>query len=286
MRGHPDHYARWLQKPHQAVRALLARLPFWLSEFLIFGFKQAWACLFGGIMLGLIIVTKWLWNPAWPLARYDFLFFAAIAVQASFIALKLESWEEAKVIAIFHVVGTVMEIFKTHVGSWVYPEANFFRIGGVPLFTGFMYACVGSYMARAIRVFDMRFIHHPPLWQVGALALAIYINFFTHHYVMDMRYALFAAAFAIWWRTRIEFTVDQKTYWMPLLLAAFLTSFFIWVAENIGTYTGTWLYPGQSVWRPVSWGKMGAWYLLMIISFALVCIVHPPNRKREPLNGN
>ncbi|MGL4495376.1 MAG: DUF817 domain-containing protein, partial [Beijerinckiaceae bacterium] len=254
MRGHPEHYAGWLRGAHQRVRGLLERLPLWLSEFLIFGFKQAWACLFGGIMLGLIIVTKMIWNPAWPLARYDFLFFAAIAVQMSFIALKLESWEEARVIAVFHVVGTVMEIFKTHVGSWVYPEANFFRIGGVPLFTGFMYACVGSYMARAIRIFDMRFIHHPPLWQVGFLALAIYINFFTHHYVLDVRLALFAAAVLIWWRTRIEFTIDKRTYWMPLLLAAFLTSFFIWVAENIGTYTGTWLYPGQKIWRPVSLG--------------------------------
>ncbi|MGL4323713.1 MAG: DUF817 family protein, partial [Beijerinckiaceae bacterium] len=80
-------------------------------------------------------------------------------------------------------------------------------------------------------------------------------------------------------------TIDKRTYWMPLLLAAFLTSFFIWVAENIGTYTGTWLYPGQTTWRPVSLGKMGAWYLLMIISFALVCLVHPPNRERERLNG-
>ena len=267
-----------MQASHQAVRALLARLPFWLSEFLIFGFKQAWACLFGGVMLGLIIVTKMVWNPAWPLARYDFLFFAAIAVQLSFIAAKLESWEEAKVIAIFHIVGTVMEIFKTHVGSWVYPEPNLFRIGGVPLFTGFMYACVGSYMARAIRVFDMRFINHPPLWQLWLLAGAIYVNFFSHHYVMDMRYGLFAAAFMIWWRTRIEFTVDKRTYWMPLLLAALLTSFFIWIAENIGTYTGTWLYPGQKVWRLVSLQKMGAWYLLMIVSFALVAIVHPPGK--------
>ena len=42
-------------------------------------------------------------------------------------------------IAIFHVVGTAMEVFKTAVGSWIYPGDAFFRIGGVPLFTGFMY---------------------------------------------------------------------------------------------------------------------------------------------------
>jgi len=30
------------------------------------------------------------------------------------------TFEEAKVILVFHIVGTVMEVFKTHVGSWVY----------------------------------------------------------------------------------------------------------------------------------------------------------------------
>ena len=56
--GHPEHYdARWLAGAHQSVRGMLARLPWWLSEFLIFGFKQAWACLFGGAMLGLAAAT-------------------------------------------------------------------------------------------------------------------------------------------------------------------------------------------------------------------------------------
>ena len=34
---------------------------------------------------------------------------------------------EAKVILLFHVTGTVMEIFKTSVGSWIYPEAALLR---------------------------------------------------------------------------------------------------------------------------------------------------------------
>lgn len=280
--GHPEHYdARWLAGAHQRVRGMLARLPWWLSEFLIFGFKQAWACLFGGAMLGLIIATKLIWNPAWPIYRYDALLICAIAIQALFLALKLETWKEAQVIAIFHVVGTAMEIFKTGVGSWTYPEPAIMRIGGVPLFTGFMYACVGSYIARVMRIFDMRFANHPPRWQVWLLAAAIYINFFMHHYVVDVRLALFAFAFLIWFRTRIDFTVDQRTYWMPLLVAAFLVSFFIWIAENIGTITGTWLYPGVKAWRPVSLQKIGAWYLLIMVSFALVIIVHPPKKPDE-----
>ncbi|WP_342359924.1 DUF817 domain-containing protein [Terrarubrum flagellatum] len=280
--GHPEHYdAPWLMGAHKRVRALLARLPWQASEFLIFGFKQAWACLFGGAMLALIITTKLIWNPSWPIHRYDALLFAAIAIQGLFLALKLETWKEAQVIAIFHVVGTAMEIFKTGVGSWAYPEAAFFRIGGVPLFTGFMYACVGSYIARVMRIFDMRFARHPPRWQVWLLALGIYVNFFAHHYLPDARLFLFAFAFLIWFRTRIDFAVDIRTYWMPLLVAAFLVSFFIWIAENIGTLTGTWAYPGVGGWRPVSLQKIGAWYLLIMVSFALVIIVHPPKPPNE-----
>ena len=102
-----------------------SRLPFggkrpitaFCYEFLRFGVKQAWACLFGGAMVALLVGT-YLWYPrAAALARYDFLFLAAVAIQIGMLAFKLETLEEAKVILLFHVVGTVMEIFKTGVGS-------------------------------------------------------------------------------------------------------------------------------------------------------------------------
>ena len=73
---------------------------------------------------------------------------------------------------VYHVVGTAMEYFKTGVGSWIYPEASLFRIGGVPLFSGFMYASIGSYIARVWRLFDFRFTRHPPLWTVVLLGIA------------------------------------------------------------------------------------------------------------------
>ena len=160
-----------------------------LYELVRFGLKQGWACLFGALMLALLLGTHVFYPKGAWLARYDFLFMAALLIQAGMLAFKLETWEEAKVILIFHAVGTVMEIFKTAVGSWIYPEPSLFRIGGVPLFTGFMYAAVGSYIARAWRLFDFRFTCHPPLWALSLLALGIYINFFTHHYLRDARLA-------------------------------------------------------------------------------------------------
>src|SRR5262245_40553327 len=170
------------------------RLPtLMLYEFVRFGIKQGWASLFGALLLALLIGTHLCYPTGAPLSRYDFLVLAAIAIQAAMLAAKLETWEEAKVIFIFHLVGTVMEVFKTQVGSWIYPEASLLRIGGVPLFTGFMYAAIGSYIARCWRLFDFRFSHHPPLALLGLLGAGIYLNFFTHHYLVDLRLTLFAA---------------------------------------------------------------------------------------------
>ena len=266
----------YLEPMRRAIRAGLTRLPAPLAEFVLFGLKQAWACLFGGIMLALLILTKAVWQPDWVIYRYDALFVMALAIQGLFLYYKLESLEEAKVIFVYHLVGTAMEVFKTAMGSWVYPEEALFRIGGVPLFSGFMYACVGSYMARAIRIFDMRFTNYPPFWTTLVLAVAIYLNFFVHHYWWDFRWVLFAATVVLFGRVRIYYTVDVTPRWMPLIVAAVLTGLFMWIAENIGTYTGTWLYPGQATWKPVSLAKFGSWYLLLFVSFVLVTLVSKP----------
>jgi uncharacterized membrane protein YoaT (DUF817 family) len=259
-----------------ALRRLLARLPSPIAEFVLFGLKQAWSCLFGGVMLAALIATKYLWSADWPIHRYDALFVFALTVQLLMLAFRLESFSEVKVIAVYHVVGTAMEIFKVYMGSWAYPEPAVMAIAGVPLFSGFMYGSVGSYMARAIRVFDMRFTRFPPLSLTIALALAIYANFFGHHFFVDVRWFLFAATLLLYGRVRIYYTVDRTPRWMPLVVAAVLTSFFMWVAENVGTFTGTWLYPGQRAWHLVSLGKMGSWYLLLFVSFTLVTLVLPP----------
>lgn len=264
-----------------AAHAVLARLPRGrladgLIEFLVFGLKQAWACLFGGLMLGMILVTR-LWWPDIGLARYDVWFIAALLIQIGMLVFRLETMSEAKVILIFHVVGTGMELFKTAAGSWIYPEDAFFRLGGVPLFSGFMYACVGSYMARILRIFDITFVSYPPVWMTVLLALAIYINFFSHHFIFDFRWVLFAVVIALYFRSTMHYRVFRFRHRMPMLLAFLLVAVFIWIGENIGTWSRAWIYPEQrDGWSLVSWSKLGSWYLLMLISVVLVTLVHPP----------
>lgn len=245
-----------------------------LYEFLRFGCKQAWACLFGGAMVALLLATHWWYPHDAALARYDFLFVAALALQAAMLGLKLETRDEALVILVYHVIGTIMEIFKTDAGSWLYPGANLFRIGGVPLFSGFMYASIGSYIARCWRLFDFRFTHHPPLRSIAILSAMIYANFFTHHYIVDLRFALFAAAAALFGRTWVHYRIWRVHRRMPLLLGLLLVALFIWIAENLGTATATWLYPHQTaVWTAVRFGKLGSWFLLLIVSYSLVAAV-------------
>lgn len=248
-----------------------------LYELTRFGIKQGWACLFGGLMLALLLGTHFLYPRGAWLARYDFLVIAAVAVQAAMLAFKLETLEEAKVILVFHVVGTAMEVFKTSVGSWIYPEPSLMRVGGVPLFTGFMYAAIGSYIARCWRLFDFRFTHHPPLRAMGLLAAGIYVNFFAHHYVIDARLALFALTALLLGRTWVHFKVWRVHRRMPLLMGFALVALFIWFAENIGTFAAAWVYPHQrQAWAMVGLGKLGAWFLLMIISYVLVALVNRP----------
>src|SRR3569832_2772332 len=92
----------------------------WAFESLMFGLKQGWACLFGGIMVALLFLSAQLWPHDFPVARYDFLVIAALAVQVAMLALRLESLAEARVILLFHIVGLVLVVFLFWVGLWVF----------------------------------------------------------------------------------------------------------------------------------------------------------------------
>jgi len=251
-----------------------------LVELAVFVLKQAWACVFGAALLALIVAVR-LWYPDdAALARNDFLTIAAVAIQVVMVAARLETGRELWVIVLFHVTGTVMEIFKTDVGSWAYAADGVLRIAGVPLFSGFMYAAVGSYMVRVYRLFDLGFTRYPRRWLTALVAAAIYVNFFTHHFWWDLRWVLLALVVLLWLPTVMYARVWRRVLRIPLLAAFAGVAVFIYLAENIGTWAGAWLYPNQvEGWHPVSATKLVSWFLLMIISVVLVAWVYPP---REP----
>lgn len=243
----------------------------YLKEFFIFGIKQARAALFAGLFFACLLISNHIGSGF--IARYDFIFIAAILIQIAFYSFGLETKDEVKVIFLFHIIGLVLELYKTSpfIGSWSYPEPAFFKIATVPLYSGFMYAAIGSYISQAWKIFHLELIQYSKYrWSIILCAL-IYINFFTNHYLPDIRIFLISAVFLFFWKTRVHFVVLTKQRTLPLSISFLLIAFFIWVAENISTYLGAWQYPDQvHVWRVVSTAKVTSWFLMVIISFILI----------------
>jgi len=252
-------------QPAPAPRLLL---PFavWLARFT---FTQAACCLFPVGIIAALAVSQFL--PAW-LPRYDFMLGACLMLQLAMLAGKFETRDELKVIGVFHALGLVLELFKTHHGSWAYPEDAYSKVAGVPLYAGFMYASVASYLCQAWRRFELRLHGVPPQWQQWVLAALVYANFFTHHVLPDARWVLAAGVLVVYARTRVSFLVPNATWArMPLPVSFVLIGFFIWVAENLATFLRAWQYPSQAQgWKLVDAGKLSSWFLLVIVSFIVV----------------
>jgi uncharacterized membrane protein YoaT (DUF817 family) len=255
-----------------------------VTELYYFAIKEARACLFAALFFGAVfsVPRAGLWN----LPRYDILLMFALAVQAWMVWARLETLDELKAIMLFHIVGFVLEVFKNsgRIHSWTYPDFAYTKLLGVPLFSGFMYAAVGSYIIQAWRLLDIRIAHHPPYWMAGIIALLIYANFFTHHYIGDYRWYIAACTLGLYARSTVVFRPLDRDRRMPLVLAFVLIGWFIWLAENIGTLFDIWKYPNQlGAWSAVNIGKWSSWSLLVIMTFTIVAnLKHIKSRIHVP----
>jgi uncharacterized membrane protein YoaT (DUF817 family) len=244
-----------------------------LKELSIFISKQASSALFGGLLLFFLLLTKYIELPGTE--RFDALFIIALLIQGMLIWAKLEESKEVIVIIVFHFSAMIMEIYKVSVGSWAYPEPAFFAIASVPLFTGFMYSSVGSYIARSWRINKFVFKDLPRPAILFLLGLLIYVNFFTNHYVYDVRWLIFALLIVAFWRTKFYSTLTTKTFQIHPLVTNALLATFVWIAEQIGTFARAWIYPHQAAgWSPVSFDKFTSWYMLLIFSFIIISLLY------------
>lgn len=232
---------------------------------------QAQSCAFAFAVVGLLALSRVLPLGAWGLARYDFLLLGCVLVQVLLVALRFESPREAGVILAFHALGFGLEAFKVAHGSWQYPEEAVTKMLGVPLYAGFMYASVGSYVAQAWKRTRLK-LHHAPQVSVQArLAGAAYLNFFTHHYGPDLRYLISVGLLAAFARTWVSFQVGGQRYRMPLALSFVLIGLFVFLAENAATWLGAWVYPHQmGGWHPVHLAKLLSWTLMVVVAFLVV----------------
>jgi len=241
-----------------------------VRQLLRFAWLEAQCCLFAVLFfLGLALVRV----VPLPVDPADALLIWCLGVT---LVLWLVGWEtgrEVAVIVAFHLVGLALELFKVWQGSWSYPDLGHASVGGVPLYSGFMYAAVGSYVCQAWRRFELRITGYRP-WATAGVAALVYANFFTSHLVWDARAVLAVALLVVTRRTWVHFTVGRRRHAMPLALSFGLIGFFLWAAENGATLLKAWQYPSQeSVWTLVHPAKVGSWSLLVVVSIVLVAAV-------------
>lgn len=277
--------------PPRAARAFDARA--FAVELFHFTQKEARACLFAGLFFAAVLFVPR--SGLFGIPRYDVLLVWALGIQGWMLWTGRESLDELKAICLFHFLGFALEAFKTSSGirSWSYPDFAYTKVFGVPLFSGFMYAAVGSYIIQAWRLLRLRVEHHPPYAMAGLVATLLYLNFFTHHYIGDFRWYLAAAALGLYARSTIVFRPWRTDRRMPLALGLVLVGFFIWLAENIGTFFGLWAYPHQlGAWAAVHVAKWSAWSLLVLMSFTIVtnlkhvkATVHVPEQRPRRATG-
>jgi uncharacterized membrane protein YoaT (DUF817 family) len=241
------------------------------------------AVVFPVLIFGLLAITKLIPMPnifGVQIYRYDVILFACLLIQFLMWRFRLETLDELKVIGIFHLLGLLLEIFKTHMGSWAYPEMAYLKILNVPLYSGFMYASVASFMIQCWRLMHLRLEFWHSRVVPWVLALAIYINFFSHHLLPDARWVLMGLVVFVFWRTKVHLELSGVPYQLPLVAAFGLLGGLIWVAENIATYFNAWQYPSQrGAWHMVDTSKLSSWCLLIIVSFIVIAALKDPNAR-------
>ena len=205
-----------------------------------------------------------------------------IIIQAALFFLKIETWDEVIVICVFHLLGLIMELFKVHIGSWSYPENAITKIFGVPLYSGFMYASVASYMCQAWRRFNLELYNWPRHQIARVIGALIYLNFFSNRFIIDVRYLIGLLILFFFKKTIVKFHIENKTYQMPVILSFLLIGFFIWLAENIATRLGAWKYAYQhKTWAMVNYQKISSWAFLVIVSFIIITELKMLKKKIE-----
>ncbi len=251
-------------KFNEASRAVVAEA----VAFVAIHFRSALFPLF----LFATIAASSFWNAG--LARYDFIFIACLSAQLLLVIAKLESLREIYVLGIFHLCGLGLEIYKVNHGSWSYPDSGNWRLGSVPVYSGFMYASVASYMLQAWKHFQLQLENYPNWKWILAISIVIYMNFFLNKFWTESRWFVVLLVVSIFWSTKVTFINIDRRFKLPLNATFFLLGLFVWFAEHICSALGGYQYPYQKDgWTWVDPGKFTAWCLL-VVCFAVVASLH------------
>ncbi len=240
------------------------------------------------MLIALLALTRAVELP-W-LARYDWMFVLCVFVQLLMVATRLETWKDVAVVGVFHVLGMGLELYKVSQGSWSYPGSASLAVGPVPLYAGFMYGSVASYMALAWKLHGLQATGWPSAGMTLLIASLIYGQFFVPTWTLAARVAMVVLVALAFRKSTVHFAAGDGRWAIPMPLAFALIGSMIYVAENVATFLGAWSYPYQREgWVPVNPTKILSWILLMTVSLIVVAEykrrlghLHAPLRKGVP----
>jgi uncharacterized membrane protein YoaT (DUF817 family) len=238
-----------------------------LNEFGHFILKQFRCSVFAWFifaMLGVSYLFPWI-------PRYDFMLLTCLAMQIYMLKSGMESKQELLIISGFHLVGLILELYKVNHGSWVYPEFAVTKLKGVPLYSGFMYASVASYILRATKIFALEFKKMPKVYWASICVFLVYLNFFAAKIFGDQRLLITLVLASLFLPAQVQFVCSKRKYTMPLTVSFVLIGSCIYAGENIATYLGAWAYPHQlDGWKFVYPVKLISWILMTTVGFVML----------------
>jgi uncharacterized membrane protein YoaT (DUF817 family) len=229
------------------------------------------AASFPGFVLGMIALTRFAQVPG--LHRYDLLLLCFLGWQLGMWLLKVETTREVAAIFLFHLMGVTLEMWKVAHGGWSYPEPGLSKVLEVPLYSGFMYASIGSFFLALWKRLELRMIAPPPVGPTLALTALAYVNFWTNVWLPDLKPLVVLLALPLFWRSRLQADLGRRVG-VPLLLVFPLLGGAVWLAENWGTAFGSWRYPRQDQgWTWVPEDKLLSWTVLVLVSVVIVWLL-------------
>ncbi|MEO0343657.1 MAG: DUF817 family protein [Pseudomonadota bacterium] len=227
---------------------------------------QICAAWFGIAFLVAIAGSAAIWQEDWALARNDALFGVGVALVLLVFMLGVNRGFDAVPMVFVFALGIGLELQKTGIGAWAYADDGTLMLGAKPLFVGFMYASVASYVIRALRLKGLQVLHLPH-WGWAALGGIVLYGAYFLALPFWGRPVLILWAGLLYHRARVQ---SPSGSWLPVPVALGFAALLLWVAENVGTMSGTWTYSGQSAGELVSLSKIGAWFVLLTVIFSVV----------------
>lgn len=243
----------------------------WTRHFFLFVRTLLQAAAFPLAIFVLLALTRSDSIPRFGLQRYDLLLIGCVGVQGFLLILRQETLRDLAATGTFHALGLAFEMYKVTMGAWSYPEPAVAKVLDVPLYSGFLYASVGSFLIHASRRFRADWQRLPRARWTILLAVAVYLSFFLPPAVINLRWVAVGSLTLVLFSSRLWFVNTGRRRWLPLPVLLLFLGHGLWGAENLATFLGAWLYPTQSGgWRPVELSKVGAWFLLSFVAIVAI----------------